>query len=149
MAPHPDLPPSLFAVAAGSRSSSFVNVVGIEVSEVAVQAARANAALNNCKKNIEFYAGTAEQIFSNVQHFPPDRTAVILDPPRAGCDEQFLHQLFAFRPKRVVYVSCDPATQARDAQLIAAQGYVILNATPFDLFPQTRHIESVLTFARP
>ena len=135
----------LFAIAG---SKSFVNVVGIEVSEVAVKAARANAVLNGCS-NVAFHAGTAEEIFgANVKHLPNERTVVVIDPPRAGCDQRFLDQLFAFAPKRLVYVSCDPATQARDAQLIVAQGYVVLDVTPFDLFPQTRHIESVMTFAR-
>ena len=83
-----------------------------------------------------------------VSHFPRDQTVVILDPPRKGCDDVFLRQLFDFRPKKIVYVSCDPATQARDAQAICAAGYNITDITPFDLFPQTRHIENVMVFLR-
>ena len=73
---------------------------------------------------------------------------VVIDPPRKGCDDMFLKQLFAFNPMKVVYVSCDPSTQARDAKSIVAAGYRILDVTPFDLFPQTRHTENVITFLK-
>ena len=63
-------------------------------------------------------------------------------------DESFLKQLALFRPKKVVYVSCDPATQARDSKSILSSGYIIKDVTPFDLFPQTRHIENVIMFMR-
>ena len=81
-------------------------------------------------------------------HLPPQSTCIVIDPPRKGCDEVFLKQLFEFGPCKVVYVSCDPATQARDAQAIVAAGYDIIDCTPFDLFPQTRHIENVITFLK-
>ena len=71
---------------------------------------------------------------------------VVVDPPRRGCSPEFLEQLVAFRPARVVYVSCDPATQARDAKELVRCGYAVRDVTPFDLFPQTRHIENVMTF---
>ena len=71
--------------------------------------------------------------------------ALIIDPPRKGCDPDFIDQTLAFRPQRIVYVSCDPATQARDAKLLLNGGYRISQIQPFDLFPQTRHIENVLT----
>ena len=74
---------------------------------------------------------------------------MIVDPPRKGCSPEFLQQLAAFGPARVVYVSCDPSTQARDArELVGRYGYAVGNVTPFDLFPQTRHIENVMTFDR-
>ena len=79
--------------------------------------------------------------------FEPARTALVIDPPRKGCSEEFLAQLLAFLPRRVVYVSCDPATQARDAKAILQSGEYRMGAVqPFDLFPQTRHIENVITF---
>ena len=80
--------------------------------------------------------------------FVPAETAVIIDPPRKGCDEGFLQQLFTFGPATVVYVSCDPATQMRDLRLFLAAGYTLRAAQPFDLFPQTRHLECVLTLTR-
>jgi 23S rRNA (uracil1939-C5)-methyltransferase/tRNA (uracil-5-)-methyltransferase len=68
---------------------------------------------------------------------------MVIDPPRAGCDEAFIRQLLALGPRRVVYVSCDPATQARDLKMLLAGGYTLEEVQPFDLFPQTRHIENV------
>jgi len=134
----------LFAL---TLASSFASVIGIEVSDLAVTAARQTATANNIS-NVDFKTGSAEAIFKSVQHLPADNTVVVIDPPRKGCDEVFLTQLVAFNPKKVVYVSCDPATQARDAQTIVAAGYAIVDVTPFDLFPQTRHIENVITFIR-
>ena len=75
-------------------------------------------------------------------------TAVIIDPPRKGCDEPFLSQLFTYAPRAVVYVSCDPATQMRDLKAFLAAGYTLTAAQPFDLFPQTRHLECVLTLVK-
>ena len=74
---------------------------------------------------------------------------MVIDPPRKGCDEAFLGQLFAFAPRAVVYVSCDPATQMRDLKVFMAAGYAAAAVQPFDLFPQTRHLECVITLARP
>ena len=74
---------------------------------------------------------------------------MIIDPPRKGCDAAFLAQLFAFGPRAVVYVSCDPATQMRDLKDFLAAGYVLAAVQPFDLFPQTRHLECVITLRRP
>lgn len=73
---------------------------------------------------------------------------MIIDPPRKGCDEPFLQQLFAFGPRAVVYVSCDPATQMRDLKSFLTAGYTLSAAQPFDLFPQTRHLECVLTLRK-
>ena len=74
--------------------------------------------------------------------------ALIIDPPRRGCDPDFLRQAIEFSPTRIIYVSCEPATQARDAQVFIDSGYKAIAAQPFDLFPQTRHVENVLTLAR-
>ena len=79
--------------------------------------------------------------------FPAAETALVIDPPRKGCDPDFREQLLAFRPARLVYVSCDPATQARDLQAFIAGGYRITRIQPFDLFPHTRHIENVVSLA--
>jgi len=72
----------------------------------------------------------------------------VIDPPRRGCDPDFLRQAIAFSPQRIVYVSCEPATQARDARILVDAGYQPVLAQPFDLFPQTRHVENVLTLVR-
>jgi tRNA/tmRNA/rRNA uracil-C5-methylase (TrmA/RlmC/RlmD family) len=73
---------------------------------------------------------------------------VVIDPPRKGCTPEFLEQLTRFGPAKVVYVSCDPATQVRDLKHLAAAGYQLEDVQPFDLFPHTRHLECVMTLAK-
>jgi 23S rRNA (uracil1939-C5)-methyltransferase/tRNA (uracil-5-)-methyltransferase len=133
----------LFAL---SAAPAFERVAGIEISETSVQFARQNAAANGIA-NATFQAGDAAAIFAGLV-FPPGETVVVIDPPRKGCDESFLRQLFAYGPRAVVYVSCDPATQMRDLRHFLAAGYVLTAVQPFDLFPQTRHLECVITLTR-
>ena len=134
----------LFALTA---APAFEHVAGIEISESSIAFARENAATNGIT-NATFQAGDAAAIFRGLAFAPAD-TAVIIDPPRKGCDESFLAQLFTFGPRAVVYVSCDPATQMRDLKQFLAAGYVLTAVQPFDLFPQTRHLECVITLRRP
>ncbi len=135
----------LFAL---SAAPAFERVAGIELSESSIRFARENAAANGIT-NATFQAGDAAAIFANLDPaFAPAHTAVVIDPPRKGCDENFLQQLFAFGPRAVVYVSCDPATQMRDLTHFLAAGYALTAAQPFDLFPQTRHLECVLTLQK-
>ena len=133
----------LFALAA---ASCFEQTLGIEVNADAVKKAGQNARLNHLA-NCRFCAGSAERIFSEAPP-SPNATAVILDPPRRGCDEAFLRQLIAYGPRRIVYVSCSPDTQARDLRTLLAAGYAVTAVQPFDLFPQTRHVENVVTLTR-
>jgi len=133
----------LFCLTAADK---FEQVAGIEISESSADWARHNAKTNGIE-NASFLAGSAEAIFENVS-FPAAETAVIIDPPRKGCDETFLRQLFAHAPPRVIYVSCNPATQMRDLALFIEAGYALTNVQPFDLFPQTKHLECVMTFTR-
>jgi 23S rRNA (uracil1939-C5)-methyltransferase/tRNA (uracil-5-)-methyltransferase len=121
----------------------FQKVAGIEVSERAIGLARENAR-KNCAGNVSFQLGSAEALFSNLD-FDPSRTTVLLDPPRKGCDQTFLDQLLAFNPRRIVYVSCGPDTQARDLGPLVAGPYTVVDVQPVDLFPQTRHIENIIT----
>ena len=134
----------LFAISAASH---FDCVVGIEINDKAIEEATRNAEANHIT-NCRFLAASAENIFQEIQDFPRESTAVVLDPPRKGCSEEFLLQLFAFSPKRIVYMSCDPTTQARDARHIIDDGYSVTHVQPFDLFPQTRHIECLMIFDR-
>lgn len=127
-------------------SDRFKAVHGVEVSAKAIDLANENALYNGIS-NIQFTLGHAEAIFAGLT-FPPENTCVLLDPPRKGCDASFIRQLLAFAPKRIVYVSCGPDTQARDAQLLCEGPYKVCDVQPFDLFPQTRHIENVMTFDR-
>lgn len=124
----------------------FEKVLGVEVSETSADWARANARSNGIS-HATFLAASAEAIFAEVD-FPADETAVVIDPPRKGCDMAFLSQLFAFGPKRVVYVSCNPATQIRDLAEFDKAGYKVVEVQPFDLFPQTKHLECVATLEK-
>ncbi|MBK1857849.1 class I SAM-dependent RNA methyltransferase [Cerasicoccus arenae] len=129
-----------------SAARHFEQVAGVEINAQAAEQARVNAAANGVT-NATFTIGKSEAIFASLS-FPGEESAMIIDPPRAGCDEVFLRQLLDFGPKRLVYVSCDPATQARDLKILQAGGYQIERIQPFDLFPQTRHIENVATLSR-
>lgn len=126
-----------------SGAKSFQKVAGIELNKSAVKSAQNNAKLNNIE-NCEFVVGEAENIFGMIT-FPPNDTAVIIDPPRKGCDQDFIDQLATFGPQKIVYISCEPSTQARDLKSLLNLGYTLSAVQPFDLFPQTRHIENVIT----
>lgn len=125
----------------------FEQVAGVEVSETSADWARRNAKLNKIG-NATFLAASAEAIFADIT-FPSEETAVVIDPPRKGCNQEFLIQLFAFGPKKVVYVSCNPATQMRDLKEFIEAGYQLRAVQPFDLFPQTRHLECVIVLEMP
>lgn len=124
----------------------FEQVAGVEVSEAATDWARRNAESNGIA-NARFLAASAEAIFADID-FPAAETAVLIDPPRKGCSPEFLEQLIAFAPARVVYVSCDPATQVRDLAILKQGGFQLEKVQPFDLFPHTRHLECVMTLTR-
>jgi 23S rRNA (uracil1939-C5)-methyltransferase/tRNA (uracil-5-)-methyltransferase len=132
----------LFAL---STAKSFEQVAGVEISEPAVRWAQANCKISGIK-NARFVIGKAEAIFKGLR-FPSAETAMVIDPPRKGCDESFRQQLLQYRPQRLVYVSCDPATQARDLKDFIEGGYKITKVQPFDLFPHTRHIENVVSLS--
>lgn len=122
-------------------------VIGIEYVEAAVQDAWLNASLNGVN-NAAFFAGDMAQIFNDefmAQHGLPD--VIITDPPRAGMHELVVEAIKRSNAKRVVYVSCNPATQARDLALMADQ-YVPLVAQPVDMFPQTTHVENIVLLER-
>lgn len=133
----------LFAL---SLASSFEQVAGVEVSETAADWARSNARSNGID-NASFLASSAEAIFADID-FPAEETAVVIDPPRKGCNEEFLSQLFSYGPARCVYVSCNPSTQMRDLNAFIAAGYQLEEVQPFDLFPQTRHLECVAVLSK-
>lgn len=133
----------LFALGCASR---FKKVTGIEISAAAVEKAAHNAQINGLD-HCKFISGSAEHIFAGID-YPSNDCAVVVDPPRAGCGDDFLRQLFEFGPSRVVYVSCNPATQMRDLVKFLDAGYALKKVQPFDLFPQTRHLECVMTLEK-
>ena len=130
---------------AQSTEKSLEQVDGVEISEHDVSWEQANCK-NSGIQNERFVIGKAEAIFNGLK-FPPEHTAMVIDPPRKGCDESFRQQLLQYRPQRLVYVSCDPATQARDLKEFIEGGYKITKMQPFDLFPHTRHIENVVSLS--
>lgn len=133
----------------------FTRVSGIELSTASIASATSNAAMNSLSHVATFLSGDAADIFAKVQGFERDETVVIIDPPRKGCDERFLKQLVGFGASKVVYVSCNVHTQARDVGWVVrttaeekGRGerkgrYVLDSLRGFDLFPQTAHVESV------
>ena len=121
--------------------------IGIEIVPSAIKDARINAR-NNKIANAEFILGDAAiELPKMVQEgIRPD--VIVLDPPRAGCDQRVINAIAAVKPKKVVYVSCNPASLARDAELLCKKGYKINKVQPVDLFPQTHHVESVALLVR-
>lgn len=119
-------------------SDKAKKVIGIELNKEAIKDANENKKLNNIN-NIEFYAGDVGKIL-NKNNYKPD--IIIVDPPRAGLDSLALAQILNIRPKKLVYVSCDLMTLARDLKLLS-NDYDILELTPVDMFPYTAHVESV------
>lgn len=130
-----------FAIELANRVESFA---GVELDRQAIRAARRNAAARGVA-NGEFVAGHAEELLPELLgRFAPERTTVVLDPPRVGCTASVLAALRATRPAQIVYVSCHPATLARDLKALCAGGaYRIECVVPLDMFPQTQHIECV------
>ncbi len=124
-------------------AQSAKNVIGIEIIPDAVKNAKENAALNNID-NAQFYCGEAEVVAPKLIKSGISADAVVLDPPRKGCDEKLIRAIGQMKPDRVVYVSCDCATMARDAKKLSEYGYTLSEVHVFDQFPQTSHVESVV-----
>ena len=128
-------------------SKEVQKLIGVETVEDAVNDARINASVNGIS-NTEFFAGDVIKVCTDdffAKHGRPD--IVIIDPPRAGCHEQLLHKLISIAAPRIVYVSCNPATQARDLSVLS-QAYHIKKSQAVDMFPHTHHIENVVLLER-
>jgi tRNA (uracil-5-)-methyltransferase len=142
-------------------SSLFQSSLGIDVSSSSIKSASENASLNGLsEEQARFIAADASKLFAAIES-PADQTVVMLDPPRKGCDESFLRQLVQYGPARVVYVSCNVHTQARDIGVLVGgmkgvdggcgvgEGcYEIESLRGFDFFPQTGHVEGVAVLRR-
>ena len=115
--------------------------------EQAVADARDNARRNGIE-NAEFFCGDAGAAALELEKQGIKADVVIVDPPRKGLNADTIEALARFSPRRIVYVSCDPATLGRDTALIKARGYTVKNAMAADLFPRTVHVESIVTFIR-
>ena len=130
-------------------------VYGVEIVPQAIDDARNNAKINDIT-NAEFYVGKAEEVlpeyYKEYEKTHNGETAhadvIVVDPPRKGCEESLLQTIVDMQPEKVVYVSCDSATLARDVKFLRANGYELKDVTPVDQFPHTVHVETVCLMSR-
>ncbi len=123
------------------------HVIGVEIVEQAVEDAKKNAAENGIE-NAEFLCMDAAKAADMLKNRGVRPDVVVLDPPRKGCDAALIDTVAALAPQRAVYVSCDPATLARDLKLFALKGFKTVEVTPVDMFPRTAHVETVALLER-
>ena len=121
-------------------ASQAKQVSAVELFPPAVEDAQVNL---DDYTNIELYVGKIESVLPRLDH---NYEAAVVDPPRTGMDTPALDALIDLQPRQIVYVSCDPATLARDAKRLTASGYILRDVQPVDMFPQTYHIECVAHF---
>ena len=122
-------------------------VFGVEVVPEAIKDARRNADLNGIT-NVEFAVGQAEVVIPKWYEEGNAADVLVVDPPRKGCDAALLQTIIEMKPKKVVYVSCNPATLARDLRILEDGGYMTLEVQPVDMFPHTSHVECVVLMSR-
>lgn len=125
-----------------SMANKVKKIIGVEIIPEAIEDAKENAKQNNIE-NCEFYCGDAKDAVKILKDKNIEPDAVILDPPRKGCDKEVLEYVAEMKPKKIVYVSCDVSTQARDCAILRELGYETKEVTPVDMFPRTAHTESV------
>lgn len=124
-------------------------VYGIELVEKAIEDAKENAKLNNID-NAEFIVGKTEEVFPQMARqrdgtsIPDRANKVVLDPPRKGCEKETLEAIVGLNPEKVVYVSCNPSTMARDVKYLVENGYKVVEVQPVDMFPFSGHVESIV-----
>lgn len=122
-------------------AKSARKVYGVEIVPQAIEDARVNAALNNID-NAEFFVGKAEEVVPKMyKEYGLGADVVVVDPPRKGCDEKLLSTMIDMKPERIVYVSCDSATLARDLKYLRENGYEVKKVQPVDMFPHSNHVE--------
>ena len=130
-----------------SMSDNVKKLVGVEIIPEAIEDAKKNAGLNNIS-NANFFCGDAAKIAKELKAQGTKPDVVLVDPPRKGLDETLPSVIAEMAPDRVVYVSCDPATLARDCARFDALGYKVKAVTPVDMFPHTAHVETVVLMSR-
>ena len=129
-----------------AQKAKFVR--GVEIVPAAIEDARRNAKLNNIE-NVEFFVGKAEEVLpAEYEKNGVYADVIVVDPPRKGCDEMLLKTILKMQPKRVVYVSCDSATLARDLRFLCDNGYELKKVCGVDQFPQTVHVETVVLLSQ-
>lgn len=128
-------------------SQKAKKVYGVEIVEPAIVNARENAKKNNVD-NAEFFVGKSEEVIPKLIEDGVKADVIVVDPPRKGCDNKLLNAIGEVKPERVVYVSCDPSTLARDLKELDILGYKTIVVQPVDMFPHTAHIENVALLER-
>jgi 23S rRNA (uracil1939-C5)-methyltransferase len=128
-------------------SKKAKKVYGVEIVEQAIENAKENAKKNGIE-NVEFIVGKSEIIVPKLIGQGIVADVVVVDPPRKGCDKELLVSISKMKPKKIVYVSCDPATLARDLNILEEFGYKTVEVQPVDMFPQTAHVECVVLMSR-
>ncbi len=128
-------------------SKNAKSVIGVELNPDAIADARTNAKLNNVE-NIEFFCDDAGKFMVKAADNGENFDVVIMDPPRAGASLDFLRSLVTLAPKKIVYISCNPETQARDLSFLTRKGYKVKRIQPVDMFPHTEHVETVALLVR-
>ena len=123
-------------------SQKAKRVYGVEIIPQAIENANINAKENNVD-NVEFFVGESEVVIPDLINKGVKADVVVVDPPRKGCDVKLLNSITNIDAERIVYVSCDPSTLARDLAILEEKGYKTLEVQPVDMFPQTAHIENV------
>jgi 23S rRNA (uracil1939-C5)-methyltransferase len=123
-----------------SVSKYAKTVLGVDVVKQAILDANLNAKENDIN-NVKFVTGKAEEVIHQWENYDVD--VLFIDPPRKGCDKEFLESVVSMKIPKIIYISCNVSTLARDLNYLQSQGYEALEVTPFDMFPQTTHIESV------
>ncbi|ALP36063.1 RNA methyltransferase [Paenibacillus sp. IHB B 3084] len=122
-------------------------VYGVEIVKEAIEDARSNALLNNMR-NVKFEVGASEDVIPAWKEQGITADVIVVDPPRKGCDPRLLETILEMKPERVVYVSCNPSTLARDLRILEDGGYRTLEVQPVDMFPHTVHVECVVVIYR-
>ena len=128
-------------------AKSAKSVIGVELNSNAVADAKINAKLNNTE-NIKFYNADAGKFMVEMAENKMTADVVIMDPPRAGSDKNFMRSVVTLAPKKVVYVSCNPETLSRDLKFFVTNGYRAKKAIPVDMFPHTKHVETVVMLTK-
>lgn len=128
-------------------SQKAKKVYGVEVIEQAIKNAEANAKKNSIS-NSQFFVGKSEEVIPKLIKSGIKPDVIVVDPPRKGCDIKLLNAIGEAKPKRVVYVSCDPSTLARDLKHLEISGYKTVEVQPVDMFPMTKHVESVVLLSK-
>lgn len=128
-----------------SMAHQAKKLIGVEVIEAAVDNARKNAQVNGIE-NAEFICGDAANAAEMLEQQGLRPNVIVIDPPRKGCDQSLIRTISRMAPDRVVYVSCDPATLARDLKWFTEEGYMPKEVTPVDMFPGQHHVGDVRPF---